>query len=77
MSDDKVGGGGQGGSWGPKRMVVAERIRVKSENAGALRKNSGQRSSHHGSVVMDPTSIHEDAGSIPGLTQWAKDPVWP
>ena len=25
-------------------------------------------SSHHGSAVTNPTSIHEDAGSIPGLT---------
>ena len=25
--------------------------------------------SHHGSVVMNPNSIHEDAGSIPGLAQ--------
>ena len=35
------------------------------------------RSSHCGSVVKNPTSIHEDGGSIPGLAQGVEDPVLP
>ena len=35
------------------------------------------QSSHYGSVVTNLTSIHEDVGLIPGLTQWVKDPVLP
>ena len=31
------------------------------------------RSSYHGSAVTIPASIHEDAGSIPGLAQWVNN----
>ena len=34
-------------------------------------------SSRCGTVKMNPICIHEDAGLIPGLAHWVKDPVLP
>ena len=35
------------------------------------------RSSHRGTVEMNPTRNHEVAGSIPGLAQRVKEPALP
>ena len=42
-----------------------------------LQKFEGVGSSHHGSVEMNPSSFHEDVGSIPGLAWWVGDLALP
>ena len=46
-------------------------VRQTLQGSGNVDPKKG--SSHHGSVVMNPTSIHGDTGLIPGLPQWVKD----
>ena len=56
---------------GIKRKL--ERLRQQGGRLSKMRLDKKAGSSCHGSVVTNPTSIHDDMCSILGLTQWAKD----
>ena len=56
-------------------LIVCKRPEVLE--GAPWRSNSTLRSSHRGSWETNLTGIHEDAGSIPVLTLWVKDPELP
>ena len=50
---------------------------IKYHKEDLSKKVINKQSSHCGSAVMNPTSVHEDADLIPGLAEWVRDPVFP
>ena len=61
-------------SWAQGWYVLAK---GRACSRGPRHKTLHQGSSHCGAVETNMTSIREDSGSIPGLTQWVKDLVLP
>ena len=60
-----------------KSLLKHGGLSVNCSVAGRCVKKTSYESSLCGTVEMNPTSIHEDRGSIPGLDYWVGDLALP
>ena len=62
-------------AWEPPYSTDAALEKTKIQKIKKIKTYQG--SSYRGSSEMNLTSVHEDAGSIPCLTQWVKNLALP
>ena len=63
--------------WGKKRKRERKRGRKEGRKGGRKQASKQEKSSSYGPAETNQTSIHENVGSNPGLTQWVGDQVSP